>query len=148
MSDPSLRKLVERQLEVASLSGEVHAVMHAIVERMLELPLADGASLSTCTEGIAHFEVRCNEFNSSFWLVRTNGTSTDFSFKHCLTPRTPLYDFKQAAARDLRQPLPCQQWLVAGIDWQLLALAVLEKPPRTDAPRAEAVLDSPPLTDA
>ena len=57
MSDPSLRTLVERQLEVASLSGEVHAVMHAIVESLLELPLADGASLSTCADGVAHFEV-------------------------------------------------------------------------------------------
>ncbi|MDX6449969.1 MAG: hypothetical protein QOH16_18 [Gaiellaceae bacterium] len=57
MSDPSLRTLVERQLEVASLCGEVHAVMHAIVERLLELPLADGASISTCIDGIAHFDV-------------------------------------------------------------------------------------------
>jgi len=57
VNDPSLRTLVERQLEVASLSGEVHAVMHAIVERLLELPLADGASLSSVAEGIAHFEV-------------------------------------------------------------------------------------------
>jgi PAS domain S-box-containing protein len=57
VSDPSLRTLVERQLEVASLSGEVHAVMHAIVESMLELPQADGASLSTCMDGVAHFEV-------------------------------------------------------------------------------------------
>jgi len=57
VNDTSLRTLVERQLEVASLSGEVHAVMHAIVERLLELPLADGASLSTCADEIAHFEV-------------------------------------------------------------------------------------------
>ncbi|HEV7641611.1 MAG TPA: PAS domain S-box protein, partial [Gaiellaceae bacterium] len=57
MNDPSLRTLVERQLEVASLSGEVHAVMQSIVERLLELPLADGASLSTCADGMAHFEV-------------------------------------------------------------------------------------------
>jgi two-component system cell cycle sensor histidine kinase/response regulator CckA len=57
VNDPSLRTLVERQLEVASLSGEVHAVMHAIVERLLELPLADGASLSTIAGGLAHFEV-------------------------------------------------------------------------------------------
>jgi two-component system cell cycle sensor histidine kinase/response regulator CckA len=57
VNDPSLRTLVERQLEVASLSGEVHAVMHAIVERLLELPLADGASISTCADGMAHFEV-------------------------------------------------------------------------------------------
>jgi two-component system cell cycle sensor histidine kinase/response regulator CckA len=61
VNDPSLRTLVERQLEVASLSGEVHAVMHAIVERLLELPLADGASLSTCADGIAHFEVALGE---------------------------------------------------------------------------------------
>jgi PAS domain S-box-containing protein len=57
VNQPSLRTLVERQLEVASLSGEVDAVMHAIVERMLELPLADGASLSTCAGGMAHFQV-------------------------------------------------------------------------------------------
>jgi two-component system cell cycle sensor histidine kinase/response regulator CckA len=57
VNDPSLRTLVERQLEVASLSGEVHAVMQAIVERLLELPLADGASLSTCADDVAHFEV-------------------------------------------------------------------------------------------
>ncbi len=57
MNSPSIRTLVERQLEVASLSGEVDAVMHAIVERLLELPLADGASLSTCADGIAHFAV-------------------------------------------------------------------------------------------
>jgi two-component system cell cycle sensor histidine kinase/response regulator CckA len=57
VSDPSLRTLVERQLEVASLTGEVHAVMHSIVERLLDLPLADGASISTVVEGIARFEV-------------------------------------------------------------------------------------------
>ncbi len=57
MNDPSLRTLVERQLEVASLNGEVHAVMHSIVERLLDLPLADGASISTIAEGIAHFDV-------------------------------------------------------------------------------------------
>ena len=46
MSPPTFRKLVERQLEVASLSGEVIGVMRGIVERLLELPLADGASIS------------------------------------------------------------------------------------------------------
>ncbi|MDX6475670.1 MAG: hypothetical protein QOH95_1181, partial [Gaiellaceae bacterium] len=57
MTRPSLRLLVERQLEIASLSGEVGGVMHSIVERLLELPHADGASLSTCEDGIAHFSV-------------------------------------------------------------------------------------------
>jgi PAS domain S-box-containing protein len=53
----SLGDLVERQLEVASLSGEVHGIMEGIVERLLELPDADGASLSTVEDGIAHFTV-------------------------------------------------------------------------------------------
>ena len=57
MKRPSLRKQVERQLEIASLSGEPGGVMNAIVERLLELPLADGASISTCHDGIAHFDV-------------------------------------------------------------------------------------------
>jgi PAS domain S-box-containing protein len=57
MTEHSLGELVERQLEVASLSGEVQSVMHGIVERLLELPGADGASLSTVENGIAHFTV-------------------------------------------------------------------------------------------
>jgi hypothetical protein len=31
-----------------------------------------------------------------FFLTRTDGTETDFSFKHCLTPRSPLQDLKSA----------------------------------------------------
>ena len=57
VTDRSLGEHVERQLEVASLSGEVHAVMQAIVERLLELPVADGASLSTVADELAHFAV-------------------------------------------------------------------------------------------
>jgi two-component system cell cycle sensor histidine kinase/response regulator CckA len=57
VSESSLGRLVERQLEVASLSGEVHGVMEGIVDALLELPHADGASLSTLEDGIAHFTV-------------------------------------------------------------------------------------------
>ncbi len=57
MTEHTLAELVERQLEVASLSGEVQSVMHGIVERLLELPHADGASLSTVVDGRAHFTV-------------------------------------------------------------------------------------------
>ena len=57
MTEHSFGELVERQLEVASLSGEVQSVMHGIVERLLELPGADGASLSTVEDGHAHFTV-------------------------------------------------------------------------------------------
>ena len=57
MTERSLAKLVERQLEVASLSGEVLSVMEGIVDALRELPHADGASLSTLEDGIAHFTV-------------------------------------------------------------------------------------------
>src|SRR4051812_40062714 len=55
----TLAALVEHQLEVASLSGEVDAVMQGIVDRLMSLPLADGASLTTIdmTAGSASFRV-------------------------------------------------------------------------------------------
>jgi PAS domain S-box-containing protein len=46
---------LERQLEVAALSGEVEAVMAGIVERLMELEGADGASLSTVEHERAYF---------------------------------------------------------------------------------------------
>jgi PAS domain S-box-containing protein len=48
---------VRPELEVAALSGEVDAVMRGIVDRLMELPLADGASLSTIDEESAYFRV-------------------------------------------------------------------------------------------
>jgi PAS domain S-box-containing protein len=44
-------------LEVAALSGEVDAVMRGIVDRLMQLPLADGASLSTVEDEFAYFGV-------------------------------------------------------------------------------------------
>jgi PAS domain S-box-containing protein len=44
-------------LEVAALSGAVDAVMRGIVARLMALPGADGACLSTVTDGIAYFAV-------------------------------------------------------------------------------------------
>jgi PAS domain S-box-containing protein len=57
----SLAEQVERQLEVASLSGEVQAVMEGIVERLMELRGADGASLSTIDDEYAYFKVSAGE---------------------------------------------------------------------------------------
>jgi two-component system, cell cycle sensor histidine kinase and response regulator CckA len=48
---------IERQLEVASLNGEVQAVMRGIVEHLMRLDGADGASLSTVENGMAYFRV-------------------------------------------------------------------------------------------
>jgi PAS domain S-box-containing protein len=45
------------ELEVAALSGEVDAVMRGIVDRLMQLPLADGASLSTVDDEYAFFGV-------------------------------------------------------------------------------------------
>ncbi len=61
MNDRSITELLERQLEVASLSGEVEAIMRAIVERLMALPGADGASLSTIDDEFAYFKVSAGE---------------------------------------------------------------------------------------
>jgi len=49
------------ELEVAALSGEVDAVMRGIVDRLMLLPHADGASLSTVDDGFAYFRVCAGE---------------------------------------------------------------------------------------
>jgi GAF domain-containing protein len=48
---------LDRELEVASLSGEVEAVMRGIVTRLMEFDGADGASLSTIDDEFAYFKV-------------------------------------------------------------------------------------------
>src|SRR4051794_2218475 len=49
------------ELEVAALSGEVDAVMRGIVDRLMLLPHADGASISTVDDGFAYFRVCAGE---------------------------------------------------------------------------------------
>jgi hypothetical protein len=49
--------------------------------------------------GVARFEIRPSDVNPAqrtFWLVRLDGTSTDFSYLKCLTHPTPIQDFKAA----------------------------------------------------
>jgi PAS domain S-box-containing protein len=91
------------ELEVAALSGEVDAVMRAIVERLMLLPHADGASLSTVDGDFAFFRVctgedaslqgktfrldetlgaACTETGELTVLRRTTGQEVD----RCLTP--------------------------------------------------------------
>jgi PAS domain S-box-containing protein len=52
---------VRPDLQVAALSGEVDAVMRGIVDRLMALPHADGASLSTVDGDIAFFDVCAGE---------------------------------------------------------------------------------------
>ncbi|MGZ4333220.1 MAG: PAS domain S-box protein [Gaiellaceae bacterium] len=56
-----MRGSVRPELEVAALSGEVDAVMRGIVERLMRLPHADGASLSTIDDEFAYFRVCAGE---------------------------------------------------------------------------------------
>jgi two-component system cell cycle sensor histidine kinase/response regulator CckA len=48
---------VPPELQVAALSGEVDAVMRGIVDRLMELPEVDGASLSTIDGELTHFRM-------------------------------------------------------------------------------------------
>jgi two-component system, cell cycle sensor histidine kinase and response regulator CckA len=48
---------LDRHLEIASLSGEVRAVMAGIVDGLMEFEGVDGASLSTVDGDLAHFMV-------------------------------------------------------------------------------------------
>ena len=49
------------ELEVAALSGEVDAVMRGIVEQLMRLPHADGATISTVDGGFSYFRVCAGE---------------------------------------------------------------------------------------
>lgn len=49
--------------------------------------------------GVVRFWVQVNPVYSNtrnFWLLRTDGTSTDFSFLECLSPSTPMQRFHRA----------------------------------------------------
>lgn len=46
--------------------------------------------------GVARIEVRLNSYyktNREFWIIRTDGIETDFSYKECLRPSTPKGKF-------------------------------------------------------
>lgn len=49
--------------------------------------------------GIARFEIRPSEINPAqrtFWLIRVDGSETDFSYLKCITHPTPIQGFKAA----------------------------------------------------
>jgi uncharacterized protein DUF3223 len=75
----------------------------------------DGLDLSTLLErhpeyvakiagGVSHFEVMMTEHGTQcFRVVRTDGTGTDFSYRHCITGRAPTR--KQEACRAFRRTI-------------------------------------------
>lgn len=49
--------------------------------------------------GVHQFVIRpstVNPWQRTFWIVRQDGTETDFSYRKCITPPSPLQDFKRA----------------------------------------------------
>ena len=61
--------------------------------------------------GVAEIFVQQNEGfpTRCFWIRRTDGTVTDFSFKHCLTPKKPMDNLNSALrAEVLDQILDCK----------------------------------------
>jgi hypothetical protein len=47
--------------------------------------------------GVRHFDVHVNSWGGrTFWLVRLDGTETDFSFVSCVSPPAPRQDFVKA----------------------------------------------------
>jgi hypothetical protein len=56
--------------------------------------------------GIARFEVRRNLKTPGFWIVRTDGSETDFSFVKCLRPPT----LEQLVRTALRRSVDEQIW--------------------------------------
>lgn len=52
--------------------------------------------------GVARIEVRQNMGSRGFWVVRTDGSATDFSFLACLTPPTHEHDVRRALRTAVR----------------------------------------------
>lgn len=75
------------------LAGEAHAFVEDLLHKHERADEKIGA-------GIQHFEVRRGAMNSRcLWVIRTDGSETDFSYKLCIRPATPLGNFTAAARR-------------------------------------------------
>ena len=67
------------------VSGDDALQLYALIERHPERDRKVGC-------GIDHFEVRQSEYgNNGFWLVRSDGTSTDFSYLSCIQGEPPSH---------------------------------------------------------
>lgn len=56
--------------------------------------------------GIHHFVVRPNEYKGrTFWIVRIDGSETDFSFTRCISDVKPMTDFAKACRTAVTQEI-------------------------------------------
>lgn len=65
-------------------------------EFLLELLALHPEAAEKFGPGVEHFEVRQNGSTVGFWIIRTDGSETDFSFIRCL--RAPRHDEEVRAA--------------------------------------------------
>lgn len=86
-----LRRILRSHPMEEDISGEDGDFLMAVIAWH-----PDAADKIGC--GIKRFFVRMNEAyrTPSFWLERRDGTQTDWSFYHCLTPKHPLHDLLDA----------------------------------------------------
>lgn len=90
-----LREYIRNILHTYSKGDEL-SKLH--VEFMTEVLERHPQAADKIGVGIETMAIRLNPVygQKEFYLIRLDGTSTDFSFERCLTPRTALADFKSA----------------------------------------------------
>lgn len=87
-----IRKIRDRYLEKQRLGEGDFAFMLDLLQRHEKPDIKIGC-------GVSHMYVKTNSVfrrNREFWLVRVDGSETDFSFESCLTHKTKLQKFKEA----------------------------------------------------
>lgn len=55
--------------------------------------------------GVASFQVQRNVGSVGFWLTRTDGSRTDFSYISCLTPPSPVVEAKAGFRHEIREQI-------------------------------------------
>ena len=87
-----IRRILYATVPGMPVAPEDHPFLLALVERHPHAVRKIGA-------GVLRFEVRPNPTypgNYGFWIVRTDGSETDFSFVECLSPSTYQDDVRHA----------------------------------------------------
>lgn len=97
-----------------TLDDEEHAFMLALLARHPDVEEKIGAGVASFYIGTPLFRVR------GFLLRRVDGTQTDFSFLHCITPRTNRADFVAACRRAIADQVVAAREAQFGSDSQLL----------------------------
>lgn len=94
----AIRKVLYAYNPGESLKEEDASFMANVLEHHPEAAMKIGC-------GVRSFQVENNHPTRGFWITRTDGTRTDFSFLSCLTPPTPEMDARKAFRTEVRDQL-------------------------------------------